>query len=69
MESRWNPGGFQWIPVDSTVFHLESVGECKVLDSIFENMISNSLIIVDMDNTFISKKELLPLIMNTKSVL
>jgi len=40
-----------------------------MMDSIFDDMISDSLIIVYMDNMFIFEKDLSPLITNTRSVL
>jgi len=40
-----------------------------MMDSIFDDMISDSLIIVYMDDMFIFEKDLSPLITNTKSVL
>jgi len=39
-----------------------------MMDSIFNDMISDSLIIVYMDNMFIFEKDLSPLITNTRSV-
>jgi len=40
-----------------------------MMDSIFDNIISDSLIIIYMDNMFIFEKDLSPLITNTRSVL
>jgi len=40
-----------------------------MMDSIFDNMISDSLIIVYMDYMFIFEKDLSPLITNTRLVL
>jgi len=40
-----------------------------MMDSIFDDMISDSLIIVYMDDMFVFEKDLSPLITNTRSVL